>query len=250
MKLSELIEFLDDFLKKGEITDSSLNGLQVGEEREISRVATSVDASLKAFEAARTKGAELLIVHHGLFWDGPFPFSGVDYLRMKALFQGGPALYASHLPLDIHPQVGNSALLADLLELTERQPFALYKGGIYVGVSGSLPRSLSIEEVSSSLESGLKNRVEYWAFGKKEVRSVALVSGFGGDVLREGLKRFDLILTGGISLSFFRQAEDAGQSVVVAGHYATEKLGVRALGELLESHFGLKHSFLEMPCPY
>lgn len=249
MKLRELVEFLNDYLKVREFEDDSLNGLQVEGPEEVQIIATSVDASLKTFQRAKELNAQLLLVHHGLFWGKPFPLVGVDFSRLEALVKNGVGLYACHLPLDAHPEVGNNALLARMLNLEKIEPFGLYKG-VPIGCAGFLPRPLTLKEIERILKEKLNQEVEAWDFGKKEIQSVAIVSGEAGSIMKEGVGKFDLLVTGGAELSLYRLVEDACQSILFAGHYATETVGVRALGELLASKFSLRHFFLDLPSPY
>ena len=249
MKLKEIVQFLDEYLKVSEFQDDSWNGLQVEGPEQVERIATAVDASFKTFERAKEWGTQLLLVHHGLFWGKPFPIVGVDFARMEALIKNGIALYACHLPLDAHSEVGNNAMLSRMLSLEAIEPFGYYKG-TQIGCAGVLPRPLTLEEIKGILEGKLKQKVEAWGFGKKEIRSVAIVSGEAGSIMKEGLGKFDLLITGGTGLSLFRLVEDSSQSILFAGHYATETVGIRALGELLASRFSLKHTFLDLPSPY
>ena len=249
MKLEEIVQFLDDYLKVSEFQDDSWNGLQVEGPEEVEVIATAVDASFRTFERAREWRAQLLLVHHGLFWGKPFPLVGVDFSRIEALIKNGIGLYACHLPLDAHPEVGNNALLSGMLNLKNIEPFGYYKG-TRIGCAGILPQPLTLDEIKENLEEKLKNKIEVWGFGKKEIRSVAIISGEAGSIMKEGLGKYDLLITGGAGLSLFRLVEDASQSILFAGHYATETLGIKALGELLASKFSLKHTFLDLPSPY
>ncbi|MDI6869472.1 MAG: Nif3-like dinuclear metal center hexameric protein [Coprothermobacterota bacterium] len=249
MKLKEIVKFLDEYLKVGDFQDDSWNGLQVEGPEEVERIATAVDASFKTFERAREWEAQLLLVHHGLFWGKPFPLVGVDFSRIEALIKNGIGLYACHLPLDAHPEVGNNAVLSRMLNLKDVEPFGYYKG-TQIGCAGVLPQPLTLEEIKKILEDKLNQKVQVWGFGKKEIRSVAIVSGEAGSIMKEGLGKYDLLLTGGTGLSLFRLVEDASQSIIFAGHYATETVGIKAVGELLSSRFSLKHTFLDVPSPY
>jgi dinuclear metal center YbgI/SA1388 family protein len=249
MKLKEIVKFLDEYLKVSDFQDDSWNGLQVEGPEEVERIATAVDASFKTFERARQWGAQLLLVHHGLFWGKPFPLVGVDFSRIEALIKNGMGLYACHLPLDAHPEVGNNAVLSCMLNLKDVEPFGYYKG-TQIGCAGVLPQPLTLEEIKKILEDKLNQKVQVWGFGKKEIRSVAIVSGEAGSIMKEGLGKYDLLLTGGTGLSLFRLVEDASQSIIFAGHYATETVGIKAVGELLSSRFSLKHTFLDVPSPY
>ncbi|MEI6308080.1 MAG: Nif3-like dinuclear metal center hexameric protein [bacterium] len=249
MKQKELITFLEDYLKVKEIADDSLNGLQVEGPEEIERIVTAVDAGISSFQAAVEEGAQLLLVHHGLFWGTSFALTGVYYQRIRLLVENHVGLYACHLPLDMHPAVGNNALLARLLQLEELVPFGEYHGRT-IGLAGRLPVARPLPELATFLADQLEGEVQALDFGAQEIRTVALVSGAGGHVMDQGLERFDLLLTGESSHSTYRLAEDAHQSVLFAGHYATETLGIRTLGDLLAERFSLHHTFLDLPSPY
>ncbi len=249
MELQELVAFLDQYLRIQQIPDDSLNGLQVTGTHRVLRIASATDASLLAFRNAAEQGAQMLLVHHGLFWGNSFALVGVQYERMRALLAAECSLYAAHLLLDLHPDVGNNAVLARMLRLQELEPFGFYHG-VALGWAGTLPIVLPLEQLRRQLERELHNRIEAWPFGKESVRTVAIVSGYADDLLVEGFHRYDLLITGGAGPSIFRLSQDAGQSILFAGHYASETVGVRALGEFLATRFGLEHVFLDLPCPY
>lgn len=249
MKLKELVNFLDEYLRIKDFTDESLNGLQVEGREEVEVIATAVDASFRTFQRAKEAGTHLLLVHHGLFWGKPYPLLGVDFSRFEILITNKIGLYACHLPLDAHPEVGNNAVLSKILKLSDLEPFGYYHGSP-IGFAGKFPKPLTLGKVKELLEEKLGQKVEVWDFGKKTVKTVAIVSGDAGSIMKEGLGNYDLLLTGGYGLSLFRLAEDASQSIIFAGHYATEKVGIKELGELLSQKFSLKHSFLDLPSPY
>jgi dinuclear metal center YbgI/SA1388 family protein len=249
MELYELVDFLDQYLRIQQIPDDSLNGLQVSGTHRVLRIASTTDASLLAFRHAAEQGAQMLLVHHGLFWGNSFALVGVQYERMRALLAAECSLYAAHLPLDLHPDIGNNAVLARMLHLQELEPFGFHHG-IALGWAGTLANVLPLEQLRQQLEQQLHNRMEAWPFGKESIRTVAIVSGYAGDLLVEGFHRYDLLITGGAGPSIFRLCQDAGQSILFAGHYASETVGVKALGEFLVTRFGLEHVFLDLPCPY
>lgn len=249
MELRELVSFLDQYLRIQQIPDDSLNGLQVAGTHRVLRIASAADASLLSFRKAVEQGAQMLLVHHGLFWGNSFALVGVHYERLRELFQAECSLYAAHLPLDLHPEVGNNAILARMLHLQELEPFGFHHG-VALGWAGTLPTVLPLEQLRQQLEEQLHNRMEAWPFGKESIRTIGIVSGYAGDLLVEGFHRYDLLITGGAGPTIFRLSQDAGQSILFAGHYASETVGVKALGEFLASRFGLEHIFLDLPCPY
>jgi dinuclear metal center YbgI/SA1388 family protein len=248
VELEELTAYLDAYLRVGDIPDKSLNGLQVEGPRSVRRIATATDAALQTFEQARDGGAELLLVHHGLFW-GPGPFAVVGPLRrrLETLLAGGLGLYCAHLPLDAHPEVGNNALLAERLQLGARRPFGDV-GGVALGVGGELPALLARDRLAAWCGERLGGAVRLLPFGEASVRSLAVVSGaaaeMAGEAAREGYGAF---LTGETSHAAYHAAREAGVNVLFAGHYATETCGVRALGEHVAARWGIETFFCDAP---
>jgi len=250
MTLRSLDEFLSGTLDHPNWAgqDKSLNGLQVGRRNpEVHRVAFAVDACLQSFERAVASGAEALVVHHGLFWGEPLAVIGDHQKRLKFLFDHDLALWASHLPLDAHPTLGNNAGLASALGLTDRQPFGSYRG-MKIGFKGVLPRPMRLEEICEILFHGRENVLQVLPFGKTEVTTVGLVSGGAthevADAIAEGL---DLYITGDADHTIHHQALEAGINVVSGGHYATETWGVRLLAAYLQKETGVSTVFLDLP---
>jgi len=228
--------------------DKSLNGLQVGRRNpEVHRVAFAVDACLQSFERAVAAGADLLVVHHGLFWGEPLAVTGDHQRRLRFLMDNDLALWASHLPLDAHPTLGNNAGLADALGLADRQPFGAYRG-TKIGFKGSLPAPLTLDRVCEVLFHGRENALQILPFGKPLVTTVGLVSGGAtselADAIAEGL---DLYITGDADHTIHHQALEAGINVISGGHYATETWGVRLLAAHLHKEVGLSTVFLDLP---
>jgi len=228
--------------------DKSLNGLQVGRRNpEVHRVAFAVDACLQSFERAVAAGADLLVVHHGLFWGEPLAVTGDHQRRLRFLMENDLALWASHLPLDVHPSLGNNAGLADALSLTERQPFGAYRG-TKIGFKGSLPSPLALDRICEILFHGRENALQILPFGKPLVTTVGLVSGGATSevaaAIAEGL---DLYITGDADHTIHHQALEAGINVISGGHYATETWGVRLLAAHLQKEVGVSTVFLDLP---
>ncbi len=247
MKTKELREFLDEVLKIGEIEDSSLNGLQVENSGEVTKVGLSVDASLNAFREARKRGVNFLIVHHGLFWGKPQPIRGSLYERIKELIKGNIALYAAHLPLDLHPEYGNNARAMKILGIKEVGDFGNYHGTV-IGKDGVLDKPMKREEFSKHLCEKFGSDIKVWPFGPDEIKRIAYVSGDAISLLPEAIEKgYDAFVTGEPRHSYYWLAYEAGINVFFAGHYATERLGVLAIGELLKEKFGLPIEFLEFP---
>ncbi|HEU4454830.1 MAG TPA: Nif3-like dinuclear metal center hexameric protein [Longimicrobium sp.] len=247
MRLNDLREYLDGYLRVAEVPDwgGALNGLQVDSPREIGRIAVAVDAARATVEAAVAWGADLLLVHHGLFWDGNQPVTGRRYRRLKAILDADLAVYAAHLPLDVHPEVGNNAVLARELGIEPRGSFSEYKG-MPIGVWGELETTRG--ELAERVARVLGGPVHVVAGGPERIRRVGVITGGAGDEVgaaaRAGL---DAFVTGEGKHHNFFDAEEGGINLFLGGHYATEVWGVRALARHLEERFGLEWTFIDHP---
>ncbi|MFN2432330.1 MAG: Nif3-like dinuclear metal center hexameric protein [Gemmatimonadota bacterium] len=247
MPLAELTRYLDAFLRIREIPDRSLNGLQVDGPEAVGRVALATDAALQTFEQAAAGGAQLLVVHHGLFWGETAPVVGQLRRRIQTLLEAGMALYCAHLPLDAHPEVGNNAALARELGLESLRPFGAWRGSL-LGFGGDLPRELAPEELRAHCEARLGGPVRLLPFGGGRARRLAVVSGAAADLATEAAREgYDAFLTGETSHAAYHPAREAGVHLLFAGHYATETWGVRALGEHLARRFGVEVFFCDAP---
>jgi len=240
---------LNQFLNTDRFSDASLNGLQVEGIRAVRRVAVAVDASAATFAAARTAQADLLIVHHGIFWGKVVPLTGIHAQRMRLLLSAGFGLYAAHLPLDAHPVCGNNALLARGLGLKNRKPFGEYHGQL-IGWSGTLPVQVSRAALAAKLAKLLHTPPRVLPLGPERIRTVAVVSGGGGDMAHqcwEGARPIEAFITGEASHEVFHPCQEAGLNLFLGGHYATETLGVQAVARFLEKQFKLPCVFLDLP---
>jgi len=247
MDRDELVRYLDEYLRIGEIADDSQNGLQVEGRPEVRRLALAVDACLESFQQAVEAGADMLLVHHGLFWKDYRPLRGAFLRRVRVLLDGGVSLYAAHLPLDAHPQVGNNAVLAQRLGLEVVGPFGEYHG-VQVGVEARLPAPLPPQEFAQRVQEHLGTQVVLLAYGPPQVHRVGIISGGGAEMTAQAAARgLDLFLTGERSHTFYHEAREQNLHVLYAGHYVTETVGVRALGEHLAERFGLETTFLDVP---
>ncbi|ASJ10221.1 Nif3-like dinuclear metal center hexameric protein [Thermococcus sp. P6] len=243
----ELVEFLDGYLRTNEFPDKSSNGLQVEGKVEIQKVAFAVDTTLRTIEKAVRDKADMLVVHHGMIWGGLDYVTGIHYKRLKALIENGLNLYAAHLPLDAHPEVGNNVGLLKLLGLEPRGAFGDYKG-LSIGFWGEFEEPLPVEEVAGIVSKKLNAGVRTYPFGKRDVRTVGAVSGAGAFALEEAHRKgIDLLITGEFGHADYLTAVDLPQSVLVAGHYATETLGVRALMDVVAERFGVETMFIDDP---
>lgn len=250
MKIEQLSEYIYKRLnlEQFESADSSLNGLQFGSPaKEVKRVACGVDASLSTFVKAAKWGADALFVHHGLFWGKPIAITDLHYRRIECLFKNDMALIAAHLPLDAHPQLGNNATMARLLDLVEVSPFGLYNGH-YIGYRGLFKESSSIEEIVKLLNLGEESGLRVLPFGKKEIKSVGIISGGAAfDVLEAIDLKLDAYITGESSHTMFSYCQEAKMNMICGGHYATEVFGVQMVAKDLKENLGLETTFIDNP---
>jgi dinuclear metal center YbgI/SA1388 family protein len=247
MKLLKLVNYLNDYLCVKEISDDSLNGLQVENSGEVHKIALSVDVSLAAIEEAKVNRADLLLVHHGLFWSKSIPVTGTMYQRMKKLIESDMALYAVHLPLDLHPEVGNNVQIQHILGWPISGEFGDYHGTI-IGRAIRFKKSRSRNAIVQTIREKLKCDPLVWAFGPDTIQYVGYVSGGAVSMLEQAVEAgMDTYITGEPKHSFYWIAKEAGINVIFAGHYATETLGVKALGRLIGEKFGLETEFLDLP---
>jgi dinuclear metal center YbgI/SA1388 family protein len=247
MPLRDLVEYLDEYLHVGEVPDypTALNGLQVENRGEVTRVAVAVDAAQATIDAAAASGADLLVVHHGLFWDGNQPLTGRRYQRIRALLDAGIAVYSAHLPLDVHPDVGNNAVLARALGIEIEGSVGEYRGHP-IGVWGRL--ELRREALAARLDDLLGCRVKLVPAGPERTARVGVITGgAAGEIGAARAAGLDTFITGEGSHHNYFDAEEGGINLLLGGHYATETWGVRALGSHLEERFGLSWTFIDHP---
>lgn len=250
MNTIELSAYLNDYLELSAFRgDVSNNGLQVEAGREIRRIVTGVDACMALFEAAEARGADLVMVHHGLSWGGePRRFTGDVGRRLQFLFNHRISLYAAHLPLDAHPVLGNNAILGGMIGLEDRGMFCCYDGAD-IGVRGTLPVPLAVRELSRIYGEKLGYAGVIYGDSGRPVRRVGCISGGAGQsglaaALDAGL---ELLVTGAMEHELYHPAREAGLAVLALGHYGSETAGIRALGELVAEKFGLEAEFIDIP---
>lgn len=245
--MHEIAALIDAELRIAELPDypGAVNGLQLENGGAVTRVAAAVDASLPVVEAAVAAGADLLVVHHGMFWQGARPLTGGYYRKIKAAMDGGLAIYSAHLPLDVHPVLGNNALLAAKLGLEIRGGCLGWKGielGLLCEVNGSR------EGLKSRLEGAVGGGVHLCPGGPEEIVVAALCTGGAGSHVSEAAAAgADTLITGEGPHWSYPLAEELGINVFYAGHYATETFGVKALAEEIGGRFGLPWSFIDRP---
>lgn len=251
--LADVVAHLDTLLRTREVPDypPALNGLQLENAGTVTRVAAAVDFSLRAAEGAVAAGADLLVVHHGMFWGGPQQLRGLAYERIALLLRHGVAVYASHLPLDVHPGLGNNTLLARELGLEATGGFARFQA-IDVGVRGEcdVPTAELVQRATAFARrhGGSVVATPHDAGRRSRRFGICTGSGASSETIREALALgLDTLVVGEGPHHTGVEAADAGLVIIYAGHYATETLGVQALAAHLESEFGLPWSFLELP---
>jgi dinuclear metal center YbgI/SA1388 family protein len=243
----QLVQYLDDYLKVSEVADVSDNGLQVEGAGQVQRVALAVDACQEAFQRTTEAGAQMLITHHGLFWGKPLMVRGIHHRRIAFLVERRISLYSVHLPLDIHDQVGNNVQLARLLGLEPGGRFGDYHG-VLLGVIGNFDEPVDRDQVVATLETALGSRMTVLPYGPKKISRVGIISGCAADMVVQAAEAgADLYLTGEASHSAFHQIAERGMNVIYGGHYATETLGLKALGAHLAEKHKLEIEFLDIP---
>lgn len=248
--LDDIVEFLDGFLNLDEIPDypNALNGLQVENSGSIGHVVAAVDAShgsIQGAAALELPPAGLMLTHHGLLWDGNLPFTGRRFRRIKSMLANDLALYSAHLPLDVHPEVGNNAQLAARIGLMVEEQFGDYQG-TPLGLVGTMETTR--DELVSKLNETLCTATRLLDGGPPECRRVGIVTGGAGSMIADAVAAgCDTFITGeGPHHSYF-DAHEWGINVLYAGHYASEQLGVQALAKVVSDRFGIPWSFLDLP---
>jgi len=245
--LSEIVKYTNDFLRIREIGDwdNALNGLQIENSGGVTKIGASVDVSTRVLKAAAKQDVDLLLVHHGLFWSGLQPVTGVLRRQLELAFENNIALYSAHLPLDLHAQVGNNAQLAAALGFKSDQPFFEEKGQL-IGVKtrASLPR----DELDRKLQKALSGPVKAFMFGPKKTGTIGIITGgAGSEIYRVAQERIDTFITGEAPHWAAVAADELGMNLLLGGHYATEVFGVKALTAHLSKRFKIPWAFIDCP---
>lgn len=246
-ELAELVAFLDRELNVAAITDypGAMNGLQLANEGRVERIVAAVDASLPVLQAAAAGTPGLLLVHHGMFWQGAQPVTAAFYRKLKTAMASGLAVYSSHLPLDIHPEWGNNIRLARAIGLIDPQPFFEQKG-LWLGLRGAW--SGTRDGLAEILRQTLGGPVHVCPGGPETLATVGLITGgAGSEVAQVAAAGVDAFVTGEGPHWSYPLAEDLGINLFYGGHYATETFGVQALAQALAREFNLPWSFYDHP---
>jgi dinuclear metal center YbgI/SA1388 family protein len=247
---AEIIAFCDELLDAHAWEDYGPNGLQVPGPDEVRLVVTGVSAHRELFERAAEAGADLVLCHHGLFWNSqPRALTPQMKARLEVLFRAGIALAAYHLPLDAHPEVGNNALICAALGFERAEPFGRWRGRD-IGFVGRSADGVAWPELVERCRAVFGREPLVFDAGPERVRSIGIVSGGAPSNLAEAAALgLDAFLTGEPAEHVMADAREAGVHFIAAGHYATETLGIRRLGELVAERFGVEHRFIEIPNP-
>ncbi len=246
--LHEIVEFLDEHLGTASVPDApgARNGLQVDARSPVEHVCAAVDACQATIEAATRDGAQLLLVHHGLFWGDPLPITGRIYRRLKTLLDADLALYSSHAPLDVHPEIGNNVLLARALGLEVEGRFGSWRELEGIGVWSTA--DVSLDDLVDRIATTCGDDPFVIRGGPSHVRRVGIITGGADSAIAEAHEAgLDTFVTGEGSHHSFHDATELGLNVVYAGHYLTEVLGVKALAALVADRFGTGWSFVDHP---
>ena len=246
----ELVAYIDDLIQAQVGADYGPNGLQVAGTETVSRLVTGVSACHELFVRARDLEADAILVHHGIFWNGaPLPLVGVQGRRVKELYAGELNLLAYHLPLDRDPTYGNNVLAAQAFGLEALSTFAPYKGHD-IGFRGTFPEPISSDELARRSEEIFGQEPLAFPYGPERIRTLGIVSGGAQKELYTAIDAgLDAFITGEVSEWVMNLAREAGIHYLAAGHYATERLGVRRLGEHLAEHFGIVVDFIDIANP-
>jgi dinuclear metal center YbgI/SA1388 family protein len=245
--LSEIVSYTDRYLRIREVGDwdNALNGLQIENSGRVTRIGAAVDVSTRVLTEAAKREVDLLIVHHGLFWPGLQPVRGALRRQLRIALENDVALYSAHLPLDIHPRVGNNAQLVAALGLKSAQPFLEEKGQpVGLKIRASVPRS----ELVRKLQKALNSPVKVFDFGPKQTRAIGIVTGAAGsEVYRVADEEIDTFITGEAPHWAAVAAGEVGMNLLLGGHYATEVFGVKALAAHLAERFRVLSEFIDCP---
>ncbi|MFQ3175281.1 MAG: dinuclear metal center YbgI/SA1388 family protein [Psychromonas sp.] len=250
MQNKKLANKLDQFLEIHQFKDYCPNGLQVEGKPEVKKIITGVTACQALIDLAVIENADAILVHHGFFWKGEAQaLVGMKYKRIKALMDNGINLYAYHLPLDVHPELGNNAQLAKLLGITDRRPLEPWDKRCVARV-GKFEQTVSPDQLSARIEAVLARKPLHIDGGKKDIKSIAWCTGGGQDYITIAAEQgIDAFITGEVCERTVHIAREMGIHFYAAGHHATERYGVKTLGEWLAAEFDFEVKFIDIENP-
>jgi dinuclear metal center YbgI/SA1388 family protein len=247
--LDEVTAYCDVRLRVREIADfpGALNGLQVANSGKVTKIGAAVDAGAGPFAQAAAAKVDLLIVHHGMYWDGAQAATGAQYRRLKTLLDADCAVYAAHLPLDAHPEIGNNALIAKALKLGVAGWEIPYQGTPLAAITAETPARADLR---ARLGQQFPRGVTAIECGPAQPQKIAILSGSGSSAIAHlAAAGIDTFITGELKQAAFNAAHEAGLNLYACGHYATETFGVKALAAELAGKHGLAWEFLDTGCP-
>ena len=245
--LSEIVEYADEYLRIREIEDwpSALNGLQIENSGRVTKIGAAVDVSTRVLNEAAKNDLDFLLVHHGLFWPGLQPITRSLHRQLRLAFENDIALYSVHLPLDIHPKVGNNAQLARSLGLRSTTPFFEEKGQL-IGLKARA--SIARDQLVRKLEKSLGGKVKVFRSGPKKTNTIGIITGgAGAEIYRVAEDNIDTFITGEAPRWAAVTAEELGVNLLLGGHYSTETFGVKALAAHLAERFNILWTFIDCP---
>ncbi len=246
--LKDIVAFCDERTRQKEFKDfnGAFNGLQVENDGTVSKIGASVDAGIEPFRLAREAGIDFLICHHGLFWNPPTPLTGSNFQKVKLAMDSNLAVYGSHLPLDAHPEIGNSAILAEQIDLDPIDSFLPYEG-INIGLI-TRPKT-SWNHSREKLKALFPDTYTAMEYGSVEPEAVAICTGSGASAVGNLPSGINTLITGELRQHHFNMAQELALNLYPCGHYATEVFGVKALAAELAKAFNLDWVFVDTPCP-
>lgn len=252
MTLIEFNDFLNSFLKKEDFpADPSRNGIQIQnafpQSKQIKTVAFAVDACEKSAEIAAKNNADVLVVHHGLFWGDCSVVADFHYKRISAFINNDLALIAYHLPLDANNPYGNNFGMANKIGLEKQEKFGFWKG-MQIGTKGEFNSELTLDETAKLVGKYTNTTPVCFNFGTTKIKTAGIVSGGAGDLATQAAnENLDVYITGAFEHEDYHNAKESGINVIAAGHYGTEIIGISLLKEKVEKETRLKTFFIDLP---
>ena len=245
--LKDIIEFINGYLRVSEISDYSYNGLQVEGRQEVRKIVTGVTGNLDLISRAESEGADMVLVHHGIYWKGGDPrLTGILGKRVTAL--KGMSLAAYHLPLDLHPVVGNNIQLMQSVG-AEFESYLKPGDPSSVAMIGTFAEPVTVASINQALTSFCEKTPLIMGNEDRTVKRIAVCSGGGGFMLEENLKNIDAVIVGEVHEQHYHLAVEKNITAFVCGHHATEVCGIRTLGDIVAEHFGIECEFINSYSP-
>ena len=239
MELNKIINHLNKILDIKNIDDLSANGLQVGKNKPVTKIGFSVDATIDSIQKANENKCDLLIVHHGISYNNSLKYiTDLNYKKIEFLIKKNIALASYHLPLDAHKQFGHNIQIAKLLRLKKIKQFN-------IGVKGSLPKKMSVSQLSEFLNNSLNTKCIPHSYNNKPIETVTIVSGGGSSLSNVAINISDCFITGEVRYDNVVYAKDMKKNIIEAGHYETEFLGLKALMKYIQKKFNVEVVFID-----